>query len=38
VNALWSSSTDARAGVRLYADVAALLDPGAPIVAYLAAQ
>jgi hypothetical protein len=25
-------------GVRLYADVAALLDPGAPIVAYLAAQ
>ena len=25
-------------GARLYADVAALLDPGAPIVAYLAAQ
>jgi len=25
-------------GVRLYADVAALLDPGAPIVAYLAAE
>jgi hypothetical protein len=25
-------------GARLYADVAAMLDPGAPIVAYLAAQ